>query len=705
MKKIILILIWCLGTLIMVTGQEQQAEKLLSKAIYEEEVNGELDEAIKTYQLIVKQYPDNRKVAAEALLHLGMCYEKQGNQEAKNAYRQVIQKYADQNDLVAEARDRLAALELPIAPAPTKGLSVRKIWEGSEVDLMGEPSPDGKYISVVDWDSGDLAIYEIATEKKRRLTNMGSWDDPNEFAMFSRWSPDGKQIVFDWYNEDNPALIDLYTIGLDGSEPRLLFSDEKFSWTQCYDWSPDGKQVLACFSIKEDSSNLIGLVSTADGSVRMIKELGKKSWPENMRISPDGRFIAYDLPPDEDSRARDIYLLTTDGSSETPLVEHPSNDILLGWSPGGGSILFGSERNGTLGSWSIQVIEGKPQGEPKLVKPVMGPIVPFGFTDQGSYYYGIHERMHNIYIAELNTETGKIVAPVEKAIRRFEGYNQTPSYSPDGKYLAYISKRSPLLTPLGLRLGGNVLCIKSLETGKEREFHPELDLIGFPTWSPDGSSIVLVHWNYNEGIELCQMDAKKGDVTMVSRPGDNYSHFGYHQWSPTGDTFYYGLRDRNADSWRIMARDIESGKEDTIYRSGDFYTISISPDGEWFVLTCPSNEDAHIKIVSADGKESRELYRFEEGTEIGRVPSTTWTRDGKYILFGMYNPETDDKGFELCRIKAEDGELEKTGLKMESPYVNLSAHPDGKHFTFSSSERVVEVWMMENFLPEIKDEQ
>jgi len=700
MERIIIILILCLGPMIMATGQEQQAGKLLSQAIYQEEVNGELDEAIKTYQLIVQQYPDNRKVSAEALLHLGICYEKQGNQEAKNAYRQIIQKYADQNDLVAEARDRLAALELPIVPAPTKGMSVRKIWEGSEVDTQGEPSPDGKYISYVDWDTGDLAIYEIATEKKRRLTNMGSWDDPNEFAMFSRWSPDGKQIVFDWFNRDNPALIDLYIIGLDGSEPRVLLCDERFSWTQCYDWSPDGKQVLACFSIKGDSSSLIGLVSTADGSVRMVKELGKKSWPENMRFSPNGRFIAYDLPPDEDSPASDIYLLPTDGGSETPLVEHPSNDILMGWSPGGGSILFGSERNGTLGSWSIQVIEGKPQGEPKLVKPVMGPILPIGFTDQGSYYYGIHERMHNIYIAELNTETGKIVAPVEKAIRRFEGYNQTPSYSPDGKYLAYISKRSRLLTPMGFRLGGNVLCIKSLETGKEREFHPELDLIGFPTWSPDGSSIVLVHWNYNEGVELYQIDAKKGDVTMVSRPGDNYYYFGGHQWSPSGDTLYYGLRDRYADSWRIMARDIESGKEDTIYRSGGFYTISISPDGRWFALTCPSNKDAHIKMVSADGKESRELYRFEEGTEIGRVPSTTWTRDGKYILFGMYNPETDDKVFELCRITAEDGELEKTGLKMGSPYLNLSAHPDGKHFTFSSSEIVAEIWMMENFMPQ-----
>ena len=82
MERNIIILILCLGPMILVTGQEQQAGKLLSQAIYQEEVNGELDEAIKTYQLIVQQYPDNRKISAEALLHLGICYEKIGMPQA-----------------------------------------------------------------------------------------------------------------------------------------------------------------------------------------------------------------------------------------------------------------------------------------------------------------------------------------------------------------------------------------------------------------------------------------------------------------------------------------------------------------------------------------------------------------------------------------------------------------------------------------------
>ncbi len=68
MKRIVLIMVCCLIPLIMASGQEQQAQKLLSEAIYQEEVNGDLDGAIKTYQLILDKYPDNRKISAEVLL-------------------------------------------------------------------------------------------------------------------------------------------------------------------------------------------------------------------------------------------------------------------------------------------------------------------------------------------------------------------------------------------------------------------------------------------------------------------------------------------------------------------------------------------------------------------------------------------------------------------------------------------------------------
>jgi len=97
MKRIIIILILGLGTVLILQGQEQQAQQLLSKAVYEEEVNGELEKAIEGYQTIVTEFPDNRPIAAKAYFHMGMCYEKLGLQEAQKAYENVVNNYPDQS--------------------------------------------------------------------------------------------------------------------------------------------------------------------------------------------------------------------------------------------------------------------------------------------------------------------------------------------------------------------------------------------------------------------------------------------------------------------------------------------------------------------------------------------------------------------------------------------------------------------------------
>lgn len=63
-----------------------------------------------------------------------------------------------------------------------------------------------------------------------------------------------------------------------------------------------------------------------------------------MRISPDGRYIAYDLPPRENSPHRDIFLLGIDGGQETPLVEGPGIERVLDWTRDGKWLLFDSDR-------------------------------------------------------------------------------------------------------------------------------------------------------------------------------------------------------------------------------------------------------------------------------------------------------------------------------------------------------------------------
>ena len=639
-----------------------------------------------------------------------------------------LNSYPEQTEAVTMTDEKLSPLlgaEGAIGKED-KGFSIRKVWADPDADNCRAVSPDGRYLSYGDyWDNGDLAIYEIATGKKRRLTNQASdgYSKPLECAHYPRWSPDGKQIVYEWYRENDfryreDDSIDLRIIGLDGSKPRILYSNEELGWAQTYDWSPDGKQILACFTEKDGPDQIV-LVSAADGSVRVLKTLGKY-YPENMWFSPDGRYIVYDFPQEEDSPEHDISLMSTDGSSEIPLVEHPADDYVLGWAPDGKNILFASDRTATLGAWLIAVADGKPQGTPELVKPdIRRQFQPMGFTRDGSFYYGcglgnkaekFSRAFKDVYIAKLDPETGKILIPPKKAITRFEGFNIAPSYSPDGKYLAYISTRGTLgLTP---NYRPRALCIRSLETGEERELLPKLKRIDFPRWSPDCRSFLVMGRDSRDRKGIFQIDAQTGDVAPIVL-SDEYKDVGSYEWSRDGKAVFYTLNNETDNICQIILRDLETGIEEVLYHASGEETlnfgISLSPDGDWLALinfnvfgvySITRRGKRALKIMPAAGGEPRDLYVFTDNWNNRPIP-IVWTADGKYILFLREKPEKDDPKWELCRISADGGEPERLGLEMTRfEFNSLSVHPDGQHIAFSTSTtRLGEIWVMENLLP------
>jgi Tol biopolymer transport system component len=562
-------------------------------------------------------------------------------------------------------------------------ISLRRIWAGSDVAVEGEISPDGKYISYVDWDTGDLAVYEVATGNKRRLTNKGTWDESDEFAEFSRWSPDSKQIVYDWYNKDR--FIELRIVGLDGSEPRILYRNKEVTWAQTYDWSCDGKQILACFSTKDGDQ--IALVSVADGSVRFLKTVNMDYLA--MVLSPDGRYIVYDLPQKESSPESDIFLLSAEGSREIPLVEHPADDRVLDWTPDGKNILFTSDRTGSPCMWSIAVADGRVQGIPKLIRKDIGQqFTSMGFTKEGSFYYGYGGGGgYDVYTTKLDLQTGKVLSPPKKAILRFEGHNATPDYSHDGKYIAYVSHR-------GSR--HQILCIRSLETGQEQEFPSKLMRMTEPKWSPDGNSILIAGMDYNiNRYGHYQVDLKTG-IFMPVLPASKGFALYCHEWSSDGKSFFLSRTSRKDRQTQIILREIKSGKEKEIYHLPrlERFRLACSPDGKWLAFINMRNYSA-LRIIPSAGGEPRELYRCEPKKE--QLLTCKWTADGKYILFVIRKIEQKESN--LWRIPVEGGEAQKIDLGINIG--GLSIHPDGQHIAFGSREnQPAEVWVMKNFLPQ-----
>ncbi|MHC4743881.1 MAG: tetratricopeptide repeat protein [Planctomycetota bacterium] len=93
-------------------GAAQSASVLLQEGIYAEEIEGDLDAAIKIYEKIVSQAQQTEQAAAMAIYRIGMCRLKKGDTAgAAEQFEQVTKKYPGQKSLVAKARSQIAKIQ------------------------------------------------------------------------------------------------------------------------------------------------------------------------------------------------------------------------------------------------------------------------------------------------------------------------------------------------------------------------------------------------------------------------------------------------------------------------------------------------------------------------------------------------------------------------------------------------------------------
>ena len=304
------------------TGQ-QSAEQMYKSGLYEEEVGGDLQKAIGIYQDLLKRFPANREVAAKAQLHIGLCYEKLGTAEAEKAFQKVIDNYPEQSDAVREAREKLSLLmrSRAAAKAGPAEFSTRRVWSGPEVEIEGTVSPDGRLLTFVDWETGDLAVRDLASGTNRRLTHTDEKHPWTEFAMFSKWSRDGRRIAYQWYGKDD--ILELRVLDLEDSSVRTIHRNKSpYDWALAFDWSPDGRHVLAAIFLDatptQARENRAGLISVQDGSFEAVGAhyqtlISSFALPQGFAFSPDGRFIVYDaLRSEEETGNRDIFIIAMD---------------------------------------------------------------------------------------------------------------------------------------------------------------------------------------------------------------------------------------------------------------------------------------------------------------------------------------------------------------------------------------------------------
>ena len=141
------------------------------------------------------------------------------------------------------------------------------------------------------------------------------------------WSPDSRQIAFTAFDLMGPYPSDVMVWTVGEQSPRLLLSDGKKNKPD--DWTPDGKFVLC--RRNDETPFLIALEPGAHPI-----DIGDSATPKDqMRISPDGRFVAYNTI----KSGLDVFVARFPGMKDTTQVS-AAGGVQPIWTRGGKELIY-----------------------------------------------------------------------------------------------------------------------------------------------------------------------------------------------------------------------------------------------------------------------------------------------------------------------------------------------------------------------------
>jgi TolB protein len=700
MQKVLMIVL--AGTLAVgsvLRAQSPSAADLFQEALAHEEVKGDLDKAIATYQAILTRFAADRPVAARALVHLARCYERLGRPEAAATYDRVIRDYADQAAPASEARTRRASLVRHAAGESEAALVERQqVWAGDEVNLQGRPSADGRYLAFLDHSNGksNVAIRDLRTGQNRRLTSAVSGESGG--AEPPAVSPDGGSVAYGW-STDAETFVRI--IGTDGGKPKSFLMPFA-SGVEDLTWSPDGRR-LAAVLFNKDRTQQIALIDAATGAVTQLQSTGLR-YPWLGGFSPDGRFLAYSARPAKalpDDTSADVYAISLDGPQEWSVVEGAGDDKNPVWTPDGKAIVFVSDRSGANGLWAVRVQDGKPAGALREVRPDIGPAVSLGFSRDGTLLYGLEGTARDVFVASVDPDHLRVTAPPRLLSDRFAGLNAAPQWSPNGTAVAFLR---------GSDRWSQTIVVRSMPDGVERTLPTRIVDAFFImshgwSWFPDSRSLLIrdKHPSHERRAVVRRVNVQTGEETVLFEAGE-WDVWSPVKLSPDGRSVYYTsfARDvtRGINQLRLMKRDLASGQETELLQREtgfySFYGLMVSPDASRLVfLESVGAGPRTLVTLDAAGGQPQELY--PSGSAPARPSANvgawmrTWTPDGRFII-------TKTRDGAVWAFPTGPGEPRK--LDWPLPVVG-DLSPDGRHTVYTVGKQTRELRTIQNLLSRI----
>lgn len=444
---------------------------------------------------------------------------------------------------------------IDVAVAPLNALPITSL-PGRERDP--NVSPDGEYVvySAASGEGDQVFLHGIGRgTQDRQLTRRGD----NRAPVFL---PDGNSIAF--LRREGAGCTVMQITLIDGAE-RVLgdcrgngFSDTAMS--------PDG-QSLAFNSRENDAgSHAITVFDIETGKRRALTRPPAEIWGDyDPQFTADGASIVFARSISEGMQ--DIYIVDIDTGRERRITDEGRN--VMGISLLGDRILYGTNRSGRYGIWSIDV-----SGETRyqfaitsagLINPSVSPggttlvfeVLDRAITLEAIDLNGTHNSESilslnaDILHPDLSPAGDRTVFSANRSgfyeiwdadtsggdLRRLtnfaSGFTAHPKYSPDGRSIAFDARPEAIARIYVMdRNGANLVAISGEFTNAYA-----------PTWSMDGRNLYY-SVETDDGMQVWRTDVESGHSVQVTTAGGLFAREGV-------DGFLYHVRPNEDGIWRI----------------------------------------------------------------------------------------------------------------------------------------------------------
>ncbi len=464
---------------------------------------------------------------------------------------------------------------------------------------------------------GDLYTVNSDGGIARKLTSHIGYE------MFPKFSPDGRYIAFTGQYDGN---TEVYIIPSEGGIPERLtytatldrddVSDRMGPNNIVMAWTPDGKNITYR-SRKQSFNSFKGQLYNVPITGGLSKELplstgGFCSYNKNgkelafNRVFREFRTWKYY----EGGMADNIRIVDLKNGKTEVIAESKHQDIFPMWI--GDEIYFLSDRDRRMNLFVYDLKSGKTEKltnyqdyDIKFPSHSQDYIV---FEKGGYIYkYDIKQKKADyvpIKISDDQLYARSIIKDVSKDIR-------TADLSPNGERVIFGARGEVFSVPAKKGVSYNLSQTPGIH---ERNV----------SWSPDGKYISYISDKSGEFEIYIQKQDASEPAKQLTRNADTYI-FSY-KWSPDSKTIIFHDR-----KFRLKAIDVQSGTVRLIDENqyGMISGYNWSPDSKWIVYEFPTDND--YSIIKLFNTETSKNYDVTDNWY--HSGNSVFSSDGKYLLF------------------------------------------------------------------------